>query len=108
MLQYMLCISRFAHYLKVQARDYIGSMKDEREVENRLIDWVNGYVTQDDLASAEIKAKFPLRDAEVKMRALPDRPGQYLCQMRLWPHYQLDDLSVAVRLVTTLAGAKSG
>ncbi len=108
MLQYTLCVSRFAHYLKVQARDYIGSKKSAHEVENRLIEWVNRYVAQDDQASIHIKAKFPLRNAEVKVRQMPDRPGQFQCQMRLWPHYQLDDLSVAVRLVTTLAADRRG
>ena len=109
MLQYTFCVSRFAHYLKVLAREYIGSRRNAKEVENRLNDWVNrDYVTQDDLASASVKAKCPLREAEVKVREIPDKPGTYQCQMKLWPHYQLDDLSVAVRLVTTLSGSKSG
>ena len=109
MLQYTFCISRFAHYLKVLARDYIGSRKTAKDVEDRLNDWVNrDYVTQDDLASASVKAKCPLREAEVKVREIPDKPGQFQCQMKLWPHYQLDDLSIAVRLVTTLSGVKSG
>ena len=109
MLQYTFCVSRFAHYLKVMAREYIGSKTSAKQVENRLNDWVNrDYVTQDELANASVKAKCPLREAKVKVREVPDKPGEYRCQMKLWPHYQLDDLSVAVRLVTSLSGVGAG
>jgi type VI secretion system protein ImpD len=104
MLQYTLCVSRFAHYLKVQARDRIGSMREPKELADSLRDWINAYVTQDSLASADTKAKYPLREADVQVREVPSRPGTYQLVMKLWPHYQLDELLVSVRLVTPVDG----
>jgi type VI secretion system ImpC/EvpB family protein len=103
MLQYMLCTSRFAHYLKVIARDKIGSFAEPEECEHFLHDWLQRYVTADAEASAEIKAKYPLRQADVRVRAHPDRPGSYLCVVQLWPHFQLDELTTSIRLATELS-----
>lgn len=103
MLQYTLCTARFAHYLKVQMRERIGSQSEAYEMQNRLINWINSYVTQDSQASAEIKAKYPLRDAQIEVVETPGKPGVYHCDMRLWPHYQLDEVSVSVRMITPVS-----
>jgi len=103
MLQYLLCVSRFAHYLKVTARDKIGSFMEVEPCERALHDWLQHYVTGDAEASAEVKAKYPLRQADVRLREDPRQPGSYLCVMHLWPHFQLDELTTAVRLATKLA-----
>jgi predicted component of type VI protein secretion system len=102
MLQYTFCVSRFAHYLKVQAREHLGSTIATSQLESRLRDWINGYVTPDSLAPADVKAKYPLREAEVNVKDVPGRPGVHQIVMRLWPHYQLDDLLVSLRYVTRL------
>lgn len=101
MLQYILCVSRFAHYLKVIARDEIGSVTDPSELEDRLDRWIKQYVTPDQNAKPESKAKRPLRKAEVTVTSEPEKPGSYQLTFRLLPHYQLDDLSVSIRLQTT-------
>jgi type VI secretion system ImpC/EvpB family protein len=106
MLQYMLCTSRFAHYLKVAARDKIGSFVEPDECEHYLHDWLQGYVTADAEASAETKAQYPLRQADVRVRQHPDRPGSYLCVIQLWPHFQLDELTTSVRLATELSSKR--
>jgi predicted component of type VI protein secretion system len=100
MLQYTLCVSRFAHCLKVQAREHIGSAMAPTELGNRLRDWINQYVTPDALATPEVKARFPLREADVSVREVAGRPGIHQIVMKLWPHYQLDDLHVGLRFVT--------
>jgi type VI secretion system protein ImpC len=43
-LPYMMATSRFAHYLKVMARDWIGSFKEAPELEAELNRWINNYV----------------------------------------------------------------
>lgn len=106
MLQYTLCISRVAHYLKVQSRDLLGGALQTIEIERRLRDWVNEYVTADDLASPSVKARYPLREAEVQVREVPGRPGVHQLIMKLWPHYQLDDLLISVRMVSRLDGGR--
>jgi type VI secretion system ImpC/EvpB family protein len=102
MLQYTLCVSRFAHYLKVAARDKIGAFTEAEEVEDFLHRWLQNYVTSDSQADADVKAKFPLREASVRVREHPDKPGGYICVAHLWPHLELDDLAGALRVRTEL------
>lgn len=102
MLQYTLCASRFAHYIKVMMRDLTGTLQQPEQIENRLHDWLYTYVTQDENASPDIKAKFPLREADVKIKPDSARPGSYMCELRLWPHYQLDELVVSVKETTAV------
>lgn len=99
MLQYVLCCSRIAHYLKVKARDKVGSVANTRQIENDLSAWLVNYVTPDEKASPTMKARYPLREAEVKVDEVADEPGKFNLTIRLLPHYQLDQLSSSVTLV---------
>ena len=108
MLQYMFCVSRFAHYLKILARDKIGSFAEAAECESYLQQWLQKYVTPDADASPEVKAVYPLREAQVSVRAHPGRPGCYLCVAHLWPHFGLDELVASVRVTTELIPAAGG
>jgi type VI secretion system ImpC/EvpB family protein len=103
MLQYMLCSARFAHYLKVIARDKVGSFVEPKAFQKYLHSWLQQYVAPAAGSSAEQKAKFPLRQAAVQVREHPARPGHYLTDIHLWPHFQLDDLSANIKLVTEFA-----
>jgi type VI secretion system ImpC/EvpB family protein len=107
MLQYMLCVSRFAHYLKVLARDKIGLFTEVSECESYLHDWLQQYVTADNDAAAEVKAQYPLREAAVQVREHPGKPGCYLCVAHLWPHFGLDELVASVRVTTELIPGES-
>ena len=106
MLQYMLCVSRFAHYIKVLGREKVGSFTDAPAFEKYLQDWVVQYVTTDLEAAPETKARFPLREAKVQVFEQPGKPGSHQCVMHLAPHYELDDLVAAVRIATELAPAR--
>ena len=108
MLQYMLCVSRFAHYLKVMVRDKIGTFTEAGECEKYLQDWLRNYVTADSDASAQVKARYPLREANVQVREHPDKPGSYLCVAHLWPHFELDELTTTIRLTTQLRPGRPG
>lgn len=99
MLQYVMCCSRIAHYLKVKTRDKIGSMVSARQIQNELGMWLVDYVTPDEKASPSVKARYPLREAEVRVEEAPGDPGKYFLTIRLLPHYQLDQLSSCVTLV---------
>jgi type VI secretion system protein ImpC len=101
-MQYILAVSRFAHYLKAMMRDKIGSFMSRVQCERFLNDWIRTYVVADDTASATIKAKNPLRDARVEVVDVPGKPGAYRAVAFLRPHYQLDELSVSLRLVADL------
>jgi len=108
MLQYMLCISRFAHYLKVISRDKVGAFAGAVECEDHLRRWLSNYVNSSDNASPQLKAKHPLREAKLQIKEIPDRPGSYRCVAHLRPHFQLDQMVTSVRLVTELTPGRRG
>jgi type VI secretion system protein ImpC len=96
---YILCVSRFAHYLKVMARDAIGSFKEVSDVDRWLNEWINNYVCDPTLAGPEIKARKPLAEAKVEVRAVKGKPGWYETVCWLRPHFQLETLTTSMRLV---------
>lgn len=104
-LQYILAVSRFAHYLKAITRDKIGSFMSRSEAEMFLNRWINNYVLATDIASQEAKAQRPLREARVDVAEVPGKPGVYRAVAFLRPHFQLDELSVSLRLVAELPQA---
>lgn len=101
-LQYIFAVSRVAHYMKAMMRDKIGSFASAGNVEDFLNKWIAQYVLLDDGASQEAKAQFPLREASVKVSEVAGRPGVYRAVAFLRPHFQLDELSVSLRLVAEL------
>jgi type VI secretion system protein ImpC len=101
-LQYILAVSRFAHYLKSIMRDKIGSFMTRKNVEDYLNRWISNYVLLDDDAGQEMKARYPLREARVEVAEIPGKPGAYRAVAFLKPHYQLDELTVSLRLVANL------
>src|SRR5271157_3283574 len=101
-LPYILAISRFAHYMKVMMRDKIGSFMSRGECENFLNTWILQYVVGNDNVAAEVKARKPLREAKVEVVEVPGKPGVYRAVAYLKPHFQLDELSVSLRLVADL------
>ena len=107
MLQYMLCVSRFAHYIKILGRDKVGSLIDPKACQKYLQDWLRQYIAQDSQAPQEVKAKFPLRDARVEVKEKPGAPGHYFCKIQLQPQYQLDGIVSSITLMTELAPSGS-
>jgi type VI secretion system protein ImpC len=101
-LQYIFAVSRFAHYLKAMMRDKIGSFMSREQCEQFLNQWISNYVLLDDLASQEQKAKFPLRQARIEVTEIAGKPGAYNAVAYLRPHFQLDELTVSLRLVAKL------
>jgi len=101
-LPYILAMSRFAHYLKAMMRDKIGSFLSRYDTERLLNQWINNYVTIDDDASQKVKAEKPLREARIEVAEVPGKPGVYRAIAFLRPHFQLDELSVSLRLVADL------
>lgn len=101
-LQYMFATCRFAHYLKSMMRDKIGSFMSKEEAQNFLNRWIKNYVLDSDTATQKAKAERPLREARVDVAEVPGKPGVYRAVAFLRPHFQLDELSVSLRLVAEL------
>ena len=104
-IPYIMAVSRFAHYLKAMMRDKIGSFMSRSEAETFLNRWITGYVVPDDNASPSMKARCPLREARIDVSEVPGKPGVYKAVAFLRPHFQLDELTVSLRLVAELPAA---
>ncbi|QEW05710.1 type VI secretion system contractile sheath large subunit [Nitrincola iocasae] len=89
-LQYVLCVSRFSHYLKILMRDKVGSFTSVDECQAYLKSWLLNYVMSTSDASEHLLAKYPLREAQVSVFELPGQAGVFKCVVRLTPHYQLE------------------
>ncbi len=101
-IPYLMAASRFAHYVKSIMRDKVGSFAERGDVERFLNEWFAQYILLDDKASQGMKAKFPLREARVDVRAKPGMPGYYEAAIYLRPHFQLEELDASIRLVAEL------
>ncbi len=99
MLQYVLCASRFSHYLKVIMRDDIGQLSDAITIERKLENWLSSYTLGNDDAEASLRTRYPLRSAGIKVYEIPGKPGSFSCTVRLQPHFQLDDVSTSFHLI---------
>ncbi len=108
-LPYMFACSRFAHYLKCIVRDKVGSFRERADMQKWLNEWIMNYVDGDPANSTqETKARKPLAAAEVVVEEVEGNPGYYTSKFFLRPHYQLEGLTVSLRLVSKLPSVKSG
>ena len=105
-LPYMMATSRFAHYLKVIGRDKIGSFMEAEDAQRWLNSWINNYVNSNDNAGAEMRAKFPLRDAKVEVKEVAGQPGSYEAVAWLRPWLQMEELSTSLRMVARIPKAQ--
>ncbi|MGH8502219.1 MAG: type VI secretion system contractile sheath large subunit [Gammaproteobacteria bacterium] len=106
-LPYLFASCRFAHYLKCIVRDKIGSFKERADMQRWLQTWIMQYVDGDpEHSSEELKARKPLAAAEVVVEEVEGNPGYYTSRFFLRPHYQLEGLTVSLRLVSKLPSVK--
>ncbi|MGD8886617.1 MAG: type VI secretion system contractile sheath large subunit, partial [Gammaproteobacteria bacterium] len=105
-LPYIMATSRIAHFLKVMARDKVGSFLEAKDAEIWLSNWINNYVNGNPDASPEAKAKFPLAEAQIEVKEIPGQPGAYSAIAYLRPWLQMEELTASLRLVANIP--KSG
>jgi type VI secretion system protein ImpC len=101
-LPYMMASSRIAHYLKVIARDKIGSFKEASELEAWLKRWIERYTNSNPSPSEEAKARYPLRDARIQVEEIPGKPGSYHAVAHMRPWLQLEELTASLRMVARI------
>lgn len=99
MLQYVMCCSRIAHYIKIKVREKLGAAIRPEKIQADIQNWLVDYVIADERASPEMKARFPLREADVSVEEVPGKVGEYSMTLRLLPHYQLDQLTSSMTLL---------
>lgn len=101
-LDYILCVSRFAHYIKVIIRDKIGSFIGPEECEQYLQNWLMRFTADVDDMLPENKIKYPLREARVRIVEQMGKTRSFRCTMQLRPHFQAEALESALQLVTLI------
>lgn len=101
-LQYVLCVSRFSHYLKILIRDKVGSLTTVDECQAYLKGWLLNYVMSTSDASEQLLAKYPLREAQVDVYELPGQAGVFKCKIKLTPHYQLESVETELLFSTDI------
>jgi len=107
-LPYLFACCRFSHYLKCIVRDKIGSFKDRESMQRWLQKWIIQYVDGDPANSSETtKAMKPLAAADVVVEEVEGNPGYYTSNFYLRPHYQLEGLTVSLRMVSKLPSQKA-
>ncbi|MCH9672308.1 MAG: type VI secretion system contractile sheath large subunit [Gammaproteobacteria bacterium] len=103
-LPYMMATARFAHYLKVMARDKIGSFMERSDAEQWLNRWINNYVAANSDIGPDMKAKYPLAEAKIEVKEIPGQPGAYNAVAWLRPWLQLEELTTSLRMVAKIPG----
>lgn len=101
-LPYLMATSRIAHYLKVMARDKVGSFMEASDCERWLNKWIAQYTNSNPEASAEMKAKYPLAEARVEVKEIPGQPGSYSAVAYLKPWLQMEELTTSMRMVANI------
>ena len=101
-LPYIMASSRIAHYLKVMARDKIGSFMEAKDCEDWLNKWIKNYVNANPNAGQETKAKYPLAEARVVVAEIPGKPGSYNAVAHLRPWLQFEELTTSLRMVARI------
>jgi type VI secretion system protein ImpC len=101
-LPYIMASSRIAHYLKVMARDKIGSFMEAKDCEDWLNKWIKGYVNSNPNAGQEMKAKYPLAEARIQVMEIPGKPGSYNAVAHLRPWLQFEELTTSLRMVARI------
>jgi type VI secretion system protein ImpC len=104
-LPYIMSTSRIAHFLKVMARDKVGSFMEAADAEEWLNNWIGNYVNGSPGASAEMKAQFPFREAQVSVKEVPGQPGVYSAIAYMRPWLQMEELTASLRLVAKIPKA---
>jgi type VI secretion system protein ImpC len=107
-LPYIMATSRFAHYLKVMARDWIGSFKEAADVENELNRWIKNYVNASETSGQETRSKYPLREAKVVVQEIPGQPGSYNAIAWMRPWLQFEELTTSMRMVASIPKSAGG
>lgn len=101
-LPYLMATGRFAHFLKVIARDKIGSFMEASDVQDWLDRWIANYVAADSKPSQETKARYPLAAAKIEVKEIPGKPGSYQAVAWLRPWLQMEELTTSLRMVASI------
>ncbi|MES2614599.1 MAG: type VI secretion system contractile sheath large subunit, partial [Bdellovibrionota bacterium] len=104
-LHYIMCASRFAHYIKVIGRDKIGGLTSATIVENYLQKWLGRYIKGTERiqnADAEFGSHAPLIDANVSVKESPLKTGVFSIEISLQPRFQSQNVISTIKLFSEI------
>jgi len=101
-LPYMFIICRISHYIKVLQREQIGTWKERLDLEQELNNWLGQFVSDVEVASANVRARRPLRKAKVVVSEVPGNAGWYRVDLQIRPHLKYMGASFSLTLVGKL------
>lgn len=101
-LPYIMATSRIAHFLKVMARDKIGSFMEASDAEAWLNRWIMEYTNSNPDAGQDMKARYPLAEAKIEVKEVPGAPGSYNAVAWLRPWLQMEELTASLRMVASI------
>lgn len=84
-LPYIFIVSRIVHYLKVVQRESIGVQKSLIQVQTELNKWLKRYVSDVENPAEAIRARKPLKKAEVQLSP-PNIKGEQSLDLTIVPH----------------------
>ncbi|TVQ55901.1 MAG: type VI secretion system contractile sheath large subunit, partial [Phycisphaerales bacterium] len=105
-LPYNIAAGRISHYLKMIARDKVGSFMEVEDCQEWLNGWISNYVLADTKAKQDMKAKFPLAEANIAVEPIPGKPGAYHAVAHLRPWLQMEELRASIRMVSEIPSGK--
>lgn len=85
-LPYLMIISRISHYIKMMQREHIGSWTNRREIDQGLNNWLKQLVSDMDNPAPGVRARRPLRRAEIKVREVEGKADWFLTRIEITPH----------------------
>lgn len=85
-LPYLLIISRISHYIKMMQREHIGSWTNRREIDLGLNNWLKQLVSDMDNPAPGVRARRPLRRAQIKVREVEGKSDWFLTKIEITPH----------------------
>ena len=83
---YLLIISRISHYIKMMQREHIGSWTNRREIDQGLNSWLKQLVSDMDNPAPGVRARRPLRRADIKVREVEGKSDWFLTKIEITPH----------------------
>ena len=103
-LPYLFATCRFAHYLKCMVRDKIGSSMTKDQLTAWLDTWLQNYIdgSPEHVARMNTRPRIRWRKAGWNSRKTRTTRATTAAKFYLKPHYQLEGLTVSLRLVSRM------
>ncbi|MFT7109590.1 MAG: type VI secretion system protein ImpC [Psychrobacter glaciei] len=87
-LPYMLISCRFSQYIKVMQRENIGSWLTRSQIDQSLNRWLKQFVSDMDNPAPSVRARRPLRNANISVRDMDGKSGWFLSTISITPHFK--------------------